>query len=93
LVLEAIISFEHGMYFVVPEDVPELTGKKRMVPGHVQSVRLGNESFQNSSQKFSYFRRGTRFWYSSIEVIESKPYSCPNLVVRALWRRDKSCAL
>jgi hypothetical protein len=54
------MSSEQGMYFVVPDDVPELTGKNRMVPGQVQSVRVGKGPCQKSSQKFSYFLKGTR---------------------------------
>jgi hypothetical protein len=60
LVFERIMSSEQGMYFVVPDDVPELTGKNRMVPGQVQSVRVGKGPCQKSSQKFSYFLKGTR---------------------------------
>jgi hypothetical protein len=48
------------MYFVVPEDVPELTGKKGIVPGQVQFVKRGKSLFQYSSQNCSYVRSGTR---------------------------------
>lgn len=53
LVFDASISFEHGMYFVVPDEVPELTGKYGISPGQVQFSSRGNESFQNSSQNCS----------------------------------------
>jgi hypothetical protein len=52
-VFERIISAEQGMYFVVPEEVPELTGKKGICPGHVQSLRTGKGLFQKSRQKSS----------------------------------------
>ncbi len=52
-VFDASISFEHGMYLVVPEDVPELTGKYGIRPGQVQFSSRGNGPFQNSSQNCS----------------------------------------
>lgn len=78
------------MYFVVPEEVPELTGKKGIVPGHVQSLRIGKLSFQKSRQKSSYFRRGTRRWYSSTEVMEEKLCIFPKVVEEALEMSPRS---
>jgi hypothetical protein len=34
------------MYLVVPDEVPELTGKKGIVPGQVQFSRRGKSLFQ-----------------------------------------------